>query len=276
MPPAKVEELFAATAGNQFASINRPTAGAREEKALPEGKAPLQLYSLGTPNGNKVHVLLEELGVDYDAFTINIGNGAQFTSGFVAVNPNSKIPCLVDKEGPDGRPISLFESGSINLYLCEKYKRFLPENPRLRTEVMNWVFWQMAGQGPFTGGGFGHFFAYAPGDQLQTRDYGVARFGMEVLRLCDVLDKHLEGKQYLVGEEYSLADIMCWPWFYQLETGYKHGASGLMAGDFLTIQRFKNCTAWSARILAREAVKRAITVCSWTTPHPKPWLAPKA
>ncbi len=200
---------------------------------------------------------------------INIGKGEQFTSGFVGVNPNSKIPALLDKEGPDGKPINLFESASIALYLAEKYNRFIPSDARLRAELFNWVFWQMGGQGPFTGQ-FGHFFVYAPADKAETRDYGTARYGMEVQRLCDVLDKHLAGRNYLVGDEYTLADILIFPWFNQLRIGYKHG-SGVGAGDFLSIEQYKNVNAWADRILERPAVQRGITVCHWAD-GAKPWL----
>ncbi|GAX80767.1 hypothetical protein CEUSTIGMA_g8202.t1 [Chlamydomonas eustigma] len=271
-PPAKIEEIFAKTAGNNFSAINAPTAGARTTQDLPVGSAPLQLYSLGTPNGHKVSILLEELGVDYDAYIINIVKGEQFTSGFVAVNPNSKIPALLDKEGPDGKPINLFESGSIVLYLAEKYKRFMPTDPRLRVECLNWVFWQMAGQGPMTGN-FGHFMVYAPADKIEARDYGVARFGMEVQRLCSVLDQHLAGRQYMVGEEYSIADIAIFPWFNQICTGYKH-ASGIDANGFLTASQYKNVQAWRERILARPAVARGLTVCGFSGVA-KPWLEEK-
>ncbi|RHY15017.1 hypothetical protein DYB32_010797, partial [Aphanomyces invadans] len=214
-PPRKVEELSASASGNTFASINSPNAGARVQESLPVGTARLQLYSLGTPNGIKVSILLEELGVDYDAHCINIGTGEQFTSGFVALNPNSKIPALLDQDGVDGAPLHVWESASIALYLAEKYQQFLPSNPRHRVEVMNWLFWQM-------GGNFGHFFVYAPADKGAARDYGVARYGMETQRLCSVLDKHLEGKTYLVGEEYSVADMVVFPWANQLDTGYIH------------------------------------------------------
>eukprot|EP01087_Luapelamoeba_hula_P020532 TRINITY_DN701_c0_g1_i1.p2 TRINITY_DN701_c0_g1~~TRINITY_DN701_c0_g1_i1.p2 ORF type:complete len:301 (+),score=52.36 TRINITY_DN701_c0_g1_i1:66-968(+) len=268
-PPAHIEELFAQAAGSQFASINAPTAGARTEKELPVGSAPLQLYSLGTPNGFKASIMLEELGVDYDAFVINIGSGDQFTSGFVEVNPNSKIPALVDKEGPGGKSLNVFESGSIVLYLAEKHKRFLPEDFGLRTEVLNWTFWQMGGQGPMTGN-FGHFMVYAPADKVETRNYGVARYGMEVQRLCSVLDRHLAGKTYMVGEEYTVADIMVFPWFNQLLTGYKH-TSGIGAGEFLNVKQYTNALAWHARIAERPAVQRGLQVC--TKGQGKPWLS---
>jgi GST-like protein len=267
-PPSKIEDLYAATAGNNFSAINSPVAGARETRKLPEGTAPIQLYSLATPNGIKVSILLEELGIEYDAHVINIGKGDQFTSGFVDVNPNSKIPALMDKDGPDGNPLNLFESGSIALYLAEKYHQFIPLDPRLRAEVMNWVFWQMAGQGPMTGN-FGHFMVYAPADQVGARDYGAARYGMEVSRLCSVLDKHLDGRTYMVGEEYTLADIMCYPWIRQLFTGYKH-PSGIDANSFLTASQYKNIAAWAQRIGDRPAVQRGVQVCS--NGQGKPWL----
>eukprot|EP01034_Spumella_vulgaris_P024319 gene24319-30641_t len=271
-PKAKIEEHFAAAGGSKFSAINAPTAGPRVDKELPVGDAPIQLYSLATPNGQKISILLEELGVDYDAYVINIGIGDQFTSGFVGVNPNSKIPAAVDREGPDGLPVNLFESGSMVMYFAEKYKQFYPTDPRLRTEVLNWVMWQMAGQGPMTGN-FGHFMVYAPADKLETRDYGVARYGMEVQRLCSVLDRHLEGRTYMVGEEYSIADIMIYPWFNQLLVGYGH-PSGISANDFLTVSQYSNAIAWAARIGARPAVQRGMTVCKWGGVA-KPWLEKK-
>jgi GST-like protein len=269
-PPAKIEELYSKTAGNQFASINRPTAGARAEVPLPEGTADIQLYSLGTPNGQKVSILLEELGVDYDAYVINIGKGDQFGSGFVAVNPNSKIPALVDKKGPDGAPVNLFESASMMLYLAEKYGRFIPTDPRQRAEVFNWLFWQMGGLGPMCGN-FGHFFVYAPADQVQARDYGVARYGMEVQRLCHVLELHLSqpGRQYLVGDEPTIADFASFPWALQLRRGYKQ-PSGLGANEFLSFDKYTAVNAWIDRLLARPAVERGLTVC--TNGKGKPWL----
>lgn len=277
-PPPVIEDLFAATAGNQFSAINRPTAGPRDDKDVPVGPAPLQLYSLGTPNGHKVSILLEELCelglVTYDAWTVNIGKGEQFSKGFTEVNPNGKIPALTDKEGPDGKPIHVFESAAIDLYLCEKYDGgFLPRDVRSRTEVMNWIFWQMGGQGPMTGQ-FGHFFVYAPADKKETRDYGVARYGMEVQRLCDVLDKALAGKTYLVGEKYSLADIICFPWFLQVMRGYPH-ASGIKACEFLSVTKYTNAIAWAERIKERPAVQRGLQVNGFTSPNPKPWLEQK-
>ena len=203
-------------------------------------------------------------------------NGEQFISGFVDINPNSKIPAAVDRDGPGGRNINLFESASIVLYLADKYKRFIPEDFGLRTEVMNWVFWQMGGQGPMCGN-FGHFFVYAPADKVETRDYGTARYGMEVQRLCSVLNNHLPTRTYLVGEEYTIADICCFPWARQLMTGYPQPApSTLKAKEFLSIEEnYPHMVAWVNRISERPAVQRGITVCSFASPFPKPWLAPK-
>jgi len=269
-PPAKIEDLFAKSAGNKWAAINSPTAGARTTKDVPVGPAPLQLYSLATPNGQKVGILLEELGVDYDAHVINIGTGDQFTSGFVAINPNSKIPALVDKEAPGG-PLNLFESASIMVYLADKYNRFLPKDPRVRAECFNWIFWQMGGLGPMCGQ-FGHFMVYAPADKLETRDYGVARYGMEVQRLCSVLDQHLKNRTYLVGEEYTVADMINFTWFNQLGVGYKH-SSGVAAKDFLNLDQYTHAKKWAENIGARQAVQRGLTVCSGG--KGKPWLEEK-
>jgi len=257
-PPAKVEDLFKVTQGNQFSSINSPNAGARTERVLPVGDAPIQLYSLNTPNGQKVGILLEELGVKYDAHVISL-SGDQFTSGFVDVNPNSKIPAAIDKEGPGG-PIHLFESASIMLYLAEKYNRFIPTDKRLRTEVMNWLFWQVGGQGPMTGN-FGHFMVYAPADKKDARDYGVARYGMEVQRLCSVLETHLSKRKFMVGEEYTIADMAIFPWFNQIRGAYKH-KSGMSANEFLSVSKYVHTIAWADRILERPAVKKGLTVCS--------------
>jgi len=269
-PPPKIEDLFSQLAGNAFSTMNRNTSGARTEKALPVGNAPLQLYSLATPNGIKVAIMLEELGVDYDAYTINIGAGDQFTSGFVEVNPNSKIPALVDKEGPDGKPINLFESGSIVLYLAEKYKKFLPSSPALRYEVMNWVFWQMGGQGPFTGQ-YGHFMVYAPPEKCETRDYGVSRYGMETQRLMHVLETHLKGKEYIVGNELTIADIMIFPWANQLRTGYNH-SGGVKTNDFMSVDsNYPNVVAWAEKLKQRPGFQRGMKVNGWSGPA-KPWL----
>lgn len=198
---------------------------------------------------------------------INIGVGDQFTSGFVAVNPNSKIPAAVDLNGPGGKAVDLFESASIMLYFAEKTGRFIPSDPATRAECMNWLFWQMGGLGPMCGN-FGHFMVYAPDDKVETRDYGVARYGMEVQRLCSVLDQHLSTRNYLVGEEYSIADMASFPWFNQLRIGYKH-SSGITAKDFLSIDQYKHANAWADRIAERPAVKRGLLVCSGGVG--KPW-----
>lgn len=236
--------------GGKFASINRPVAGSTHEKALPVGRHPLQLYSLATPNGQKVTILLEELlaqghaGAEYDAWPIRIGEGDQFGSGFVAVNPNSKIPALLDRSGP--APIRVFESGSILLYLAEKFGAFLPKDIAGRTETLNWLFWQM-GSAPYLGGGFGHFYAYAP-----TRiGYAIDRFAMEVKRQLDVLDRRLAESEYLAGAEYTIADIAVFPWYGGLVKGWLYGAA-----EFLSVQDYKNVQRWADAILARPAVRR--------------------
>jgi len=216
--------------------------------------------------------LLEELGVDYDAQVVRIMQGDQFTSGFVGINPNSKIPALVDKDGPDGKSISIFESAAIMLYLAEKYKKFLPTDPRLKTEAMTWLFWQMSGQGPITGN-FGHFMVYAPDDKVEARDYGVARYGMEVQRLCHVLDTHLKGRKYMIGDEYSIVDMAILPWFQQLRTGYNH-KSGITANNFLSVDQYTNAIAWADKILERPAVQKGKQV--FKDGIPKPWLVPKS
>jgi len=268
-PPQKVEELSAGIAGNQWQNINRPTAGPRTKSEYPAPKdGPFQLYSLATPNGQKVGILLEELGIPYDAHVVNIGKGDQFSSGFVAANPNSKIPAAIDFDGPGGKPINLFESGSIMIYLCRKYNRFLGNDARQEQECMNWLFWQMAGQGPITGN-FGHFMVYAPDNEVGARNYGVARYGMEVQRLTDVLDKHLEGRKYMVGDDITVADMACMPWARQLFTGYQH-KSGVDAKQILSADKYKNIKSWIDRLLERPAVQRGIDVCKGS---PKPWLA---
>eukprot|EP00933_Yihiella_yeosuensis_P084439 TRINITY_DN9892_c4_g1_i1.p1 TRINITY_DN9892_c4_g1~~TRINITY_DN9892_c4_g1_i1.p1 ORF type:complete len:310 (-),score=50.48 TRINITY_DN9892_c4_g1_i1:301-1200(-) len=276
-PPKHIEELYARTDGNQFQGINQPTAGPRYESELevgpqgdPSKAANLQLYSLATPNGWKVGILLEELGVPYDAHTINIGLGEQFSSGFVGANPNSKIPALIDKDGPGKKPIALMESGSIMLYLAEKYSpgRFLPLDARLRSECLQWVFWQCAGQGPMTGN-FGHFMVYAPAEAVQARNYGVARYGMEVQRLCSVLDLHLAGhgsgtgpRQYLVGDSYTIADMACFPWAFMLwGKGYNRPGQPEVK-DFLSLEKYTHLKAWVDRIAVRPEVQRGIRVCS--------------
>ncbi len=237
--------------GGRFANINRPIAGATQEKELPVGRHPLQLYSLGTPNGVKVTILLEELlalghsGAEYDAWLIKIGDGDQFGSGFVAVNPNSKIPALLDRSGP--KPIRVFESGSILLYLAEKFGAFLPKDVAARTETLNWLFWQM-GSAPYLGGGFGHFYAYAP----TKIEYAIDRFAMETKRQLDVLDRRLAEAPYLGGEDYTIADMAVFPWYGGLVKGWLYGESA----TFLSAQDYKHVNRWADAILARPAVQR--------------------
>ncbi len=237
--------------GGRFASINRPIAGPTHDKDLPVGKHPLQLYSLGTPNGVKVTVMLEELlalghaGAEYDAWLIQIMQGEQFSSGFVAANPNSKIPALVDRSGPE--PIRVFESGSILMYLSEKFGgAFLPTAPQARAEARSWLFWQM-GAAPILGGGFGHFYAYAP----TKIEYAIDRFAMEVKRQLDVLDRHLADNEYMAGTEYSIADMAIWPWYGALVKGVVYDA-----GEFLQVDGYKNVIRWTDQIAERPAVKR--------------------
>ncbi|MDQ8732349.1 glutathione-dependent disulfide-bond oxidoreductase [Bradyrhizobium sp. LHD-71] len=236
--------------GGRFANINRPIAGPTHDKELPIGKHPLQLYSLGTPNGQKVTVMLEELlalghkGAEYDAWLIEIGKGDQFGSGFVAINPNSKIPALVDRSGKTQRRV--FESGSILLYLAEKFGAFLPTDPDKRTEALNWLFWQM-GSAPYLGGGFGHFYAYAP----EKIEYAIDRFTMETKRQLDVLDRHLKDHEYFAGDEYSIADMAIWPWYGALAKGLLYGS-----GEFLDVQSYKHVNRWTDAVAARPAVKR--------------------
>jgi GST-like protein len=237
--------------GGPFASINRPTAGARFEKELPVGKHPLQLYSLATPNGVKVTIMLEELlalghaGAEYDAWLIRINDGDQFGSGFVAVNPNSKIPALMDRSGPE--PIRVFESGSILLHLAEKFGAFLPRDPAGRAETLSWLFWQM-GAGPFIGGGFGHFFTYAP----VKIEYAIDRFAMEAKRQLDVLDKRLAESPYIAGNDYSIADIAIWPWYGALALGTIYDG----AAEFLQVNEYTHLLRWADKIAARPAVQR--------------------
>ncbi|HVZ68615.1 MAG TPA: glutathione-dependent disulfide-bond oxidoreductase [Rhizomicrobium sp.] len=236
--------------GGRFAAINRPIAGATHEKVLPTGKHPLQLYSLGTPNGVKVTVMLEELlalghkGAEYDAWLINIGGGDQFGSGFVEINPNSKIPALLDRS--TNPPTRVFESGSILLYLAEKFGAFLPKDHAKRTETLNWLFWQM-GAAPYLGGGFGHFYAYAP----TKIEYAIDRFAMEVKRQLDVLDRNLANREYMAGDEYTIADMAIWPWYGALAKGLVYDA-----GEFLQVQEYKNVQRWTGKIAERPAVKR--------------------
>jgi GST-like protein len=247
--------------GGQFANVNRPTAGSREEKELPISRHPLQLYSMGTPNGVKVTIMLEELlalghiGAEYDAWLIKIGEGDQFGSDFVKINPNSKIPALLDHSASP--PIRVFESGSILLYLAEKFDAFLPKDIATRTETMNWLFWQM-GSAPYLGGGFGHFYAYAP----YKMEYPIDRFAMETKRQLDVLDQRLSQNKYLAGKEYTIADIAVFPWYGALVKGWLYGAA-----EFLSVHEYVNVQRWADRILERPAVRRGrIVNRTWGEP----------
>ena len=247
--------------GGQFAGINRPTAGSREEKQLPVGRHPLQLYSMGTPNGVKVTIMLEELlalghtGAEYDAWLIKISDGDQFGSDFVKINPNSKIPALLDRS--TSVPSRIFESGSILLYLAEKFDAFLPKTLEARTETMNWLFWQM-GSAPYLGGGFGHFYAYAP-TKMQ---YPIDRFAMEVKRQLDVLDRRLAESEFLAGVDYSIADIAVFSWYGALVKGWLYSA-----GEFLSVQEYPHVQRWADQILERSAVKRGrIVNRTWGDP----------
>ena len=240
--------------GGRFANINRPIAGPTHDKALPVGDHPFQLYSLATPNGVKVTVMFEELleagfeGAEYDAWLIRISEGEQFSSGFVEVNPNSKIPALLDRSGET--PVRVFESGSILLHLAEKFEAFLPKDAAHRTQALNWLFWQM-GSAPYLGGGFGHFYAYAP----EKFEYPINRFAMEVKRQLDVLDRHLADHAYLAGDEYSIADMAVWPWYGALVRGVIYGAA-----EFLSVHEYKHVVRWAEAIAQRPAVKRGIRV----------------
>ena len=237
--------------GGQFANINRPIAGATHEKELPVGKHPIQLYSLGTPNGHKVTILLEELlalghaGAEYDAWLVKIGAGEQFGSGFVAVNPNSKIPAMVDRSG--SAPVRLFESGAMLVYLAEKFGAFLPASGAARAECLSWLFWQM-GSAPFLGGGFGHFYAYAP----VKIEYAIDRYAMEAKRQMDVLERRLAESEYIAGPEYTIADMAIWPWYGALAKGLIYND----AGTFLSVHEYPHVIAWADKLAARPAVKR--------------------
>lgn len=247
--PPKVWQ-WDAESGGRFANINRPVAGATHEKELPVGKHPLQLYSLATPNGVKVTVLLEELlalgksGAEYDAYLVNIGEGDQFGSGFVAINPNSKIPALLDMSASP--PTRVFESGAILVYLAEKFDAFLPSEPAARAECLSWLFWQM-GSAPFLGGGFGHFYAYAP----ERYEYPINRYAMEVKRQLDVLDRNLASRRYLCGDDYNIADMANYAWYGSLVLGSIYEAQ-----EFLDVQSYTNVIRWAAEIHERPAVQR--------------------
>ena len=236
--------------GGQFASINRPIAGPTHDKELPVGRHPLQLYSLGTPNGVKVTIMLEELlalghaGAEYDAWLIRIADGEQFGSGFVAVNPNSKIPALLDRSGP--QPIRVFESGAILIYLAEKFRAFLPTQAERRAECLSWLFWQV-GSAPYLGGGFGHFYAYAP---LKI-EYAIDRFAMEVKRQLDVLERRLAHSEYVAGPDFTIADMAIFPWYGVLAHGGLYGAA-----EFLAVHEYRNVRRWAEQLLERPAVRR--------------------
>lgn len=236
--------------GGRFANINRPIAGPTHDKELPVGKHPFQLYSLGTPNGVKVTIMLEELlarghaGAEYDAWIINIGDGDQFSSGFVEVNPNSKIPAMVDRSGDE--PIRIFESGAMLVHLAEKFGEFYPTETAARAETLSWLFWQM-GSAPFLGGGFGHFYAYAP----EKYEYPINRYTMEVKRQLDVLDRNLAEREYLIGDEYTIADIATWPWYGVLVTGKIYEAQ-----EFLDVESYQHVMRWANQIKERPAVQR--------------------
>jgi len=236
--------------GGRFANINRPIAGPTHDKDLPIGRHPLQLYSLATPNGQKVTIMLEELlalghsGAEYDAWLIRIGDGDQFGSGFVAANPNSKIPALMDRSGP--KPIRVFESGAILMYLAEKFGAYLPTEAAARAECLSWLFWQM-GSAPYLGGGFGHFYAYAP----IKIEYAIDRFAMETKRQLDVLDRRLAESEYVAGSDYTIADMAIWPWYGGLAKGLLYNAA-----EFLQVQDYANVQRWAEAIAKRPAVQR--------------------
>ena len=251
--PPKIWE-WDAESGGRFANINRPIAGATHDKELPIGEHPYQLYSLGTPNGVKVTVMLEELlalgheGAEYDAWLINIGEGDQFGSGFVDINPNSKIPAMMDRS--DKEPVRLFESASMLVHLAEKFDAFLPHDGQPRAETFNWLFWQM-GSAPYLGGGFGHFYAYAPFKM----EYPINRFAMEVKRQMDVLERHLADHEYLAGADYTIADMATWPWYGALASGLLYDSA-----EFLQVQTYENLNRWAKQIAARPAVQRGAIV----------------
>ena len=259
--PPKVWSWNGESAG-QFSKINRPVAGPTHDQKLPVGEHPIQLYSIATPNGVKVTVMLEELlalghsGAEYDAWLINIYEGDQFGSGFVDINPNSKIPALLDRSG--NRPIRVFESGAILVYLAEKFGAFLPDSPGERAECLSWVFWQM-GAGPFLGGGFGHFYAYAP----TKIEYAIDRYAMEVKRQLDVLDRRLAQHEYVAGPEYTIADMAIWPWYGALVKGVLYDA-----GEFLDVKSYTQVLRWSKAIAGRPAAKRGRVVNrAWGPPE---------
>lgn len=252
---------FDTESGGTWSKINRPVAGATHEELLPEGTHPLQLYSMGTPNGQKVTIMLEELlalgefDAEYDAHLIEIGDSDQFSSGFVEINPNSKIPALIDRSGE--KPVRVFESGAILLYLAEKFGHFLPAQLSERTEALNWLFW-LQGSAPYLGGGFGHFYSYAP----EKLEYPINRFTMEVKRQLDLLDQQLAAKEFIAGDQYSIADMAIWPWYGNLVRGTIYGA-----GEFLDVQSYANVQRWAEVIWQRPAVQRGrIVNRTWGEP----------
>ena len=247
--PKKIEDLFAETEGNQFASINSPISGPRTDVELESGSSEYQLYSRATPNGQKVGIALEEMEIDYDAHFVYIEKGDQFSTGFYALNPNSQIPCM--RHGD----VRLFETGSILLYLAEQTGRFVPKNPKERAECLNWVFWASASQAPFFGQ-FGHFYRYAPRNKIETIKYGVARYGMEVQRKFSLLDRRLAETDYVSGSEYTIADMAVYPWVKVVERGYPG------ADEFLSTEKYLNVARWKKRIEKRAAVQRGMRVCS--------------
>jgi len=251
--PSSIEETFAHLQGNKFASLNSDTAGARNERPLSVGSAEYQLYSLATPNGQKVGIAFEEFGVNYDAHTINIMNGDQFSKDFVAINPNSKIPAM--KHGD----VRVFESGAILLYLAEKYNKFIPQDLSKKAECYSWLMWQMGGLGPMTGQ-FGHFYKYAPRTNVDAINYGVSRYGMETRRLLSVADTHLKDKTWFLGDEYTIADMAIYPWAKGVQSGY--GAENFLG---VNEKRYPNLVKWFARMEERPAVQKGMLVCSMDT-----------
>eukprot|EP00511_Aplanochytrium_stocchinoi_P001151 CAMPEP_0204825868 /NCGR_PEP_ID=MMETSP1346-20131115/3666_1 /ASSEMBLY_ACC=CAM_ASM_000771 /TAXON_ID=215587 /ORGANISM="Aplanochytrium stocchinoi, Strain GSBS06" /LENGTH=291 /DNA_ID=CAMNT_0051953643 /DNA_START=133 /DNA_END=1008 /DNA_ORIENTATION=+ len=269
-PPQTIDELYKAfQPGHVFAGINRPTAGARDDKSVDVGAAPFQLYSLATPNGQKAGILLEELDIPYDAHVINIGRGMQFSKGFVDINPNSKIPAATDTV--NGKKLNLFESGSIMFYLAEKYNKFIPPKEEIekRASCMNWMNWAQVQA--FVTGNYGHFFVYAPDNEVGARNYGVNRYGMEVQRLCSVLDQHLANNKYMCGDQYTIADMACLPWFDLLRKQGYHHKDGVKTMDFLRMKQYKHANRWADMLCERPEVQRGMLV---TRGHPKPWLNP--
>jgi len=246
--PATLDEVYKHLAGNRFDGLNQDSAGPRNDTPLPVGPAEYQLYSLATPNGQKASIACEEFGVEYNAHLINIQAGEQFSKGFVAVNPNSRIPCM--KHGD----VRIFESGAILLYLAEKHNRFIPKDPAKKAECYSWIMWQMSGQGPMFGQ-FGHFFRYAPRTKHEAINYGVARYGMEVRRLLSVMEHHLKDKTWFLGDEYTIVDMACYPWVVCLDKGY-------LAEKFLgRNERYPNVMKWCARMQDRPAVQRGMLIC---------------